>query len=48
MLYKKIDSSSASAITSALNFFETPPTNVAISNSAYREYLTLNPINSTP
>jgi len=48
MLYKKIDSSSVSTITSALNFFETPPTNVSIGNSSYREYLTLNPINSTP
>ena len=48
MLYKKIDSSSVSTITSALNFFETPPTNVSIANSSYREYLTLNPINSTP
>ena len=48
MLYKKIDSSSVSTITSALNFFETPPTNVSIANSAYREYLTLNPIISPP
>jgi len=48
MLYKKIDASSVSTITSALNFFETPPTNVSIANSAYREYLTLNPINSPP
>ena len=48
MLYKKIDATSASTITSALNFFETPPTNVSIANSCYREYLTLNPINSPP
>jgi hypothetical protein len=48
MLYKKIDNSSGNTITSALNFFETTPTNVSIANSSYREYLTLNPINSTP
>lgn len=48
MLYKKIDSTSVSTITSALNLFETPPTNVSIANSAYRQILTLNPITSTP
>lgn len=48
MLYKKIDSTSVNTISSALNFFETPPTNVSIANSAYRCYLTLNPINSFP
>jgi hypothetical protein len=48
MLYKKIDSSSVNTISSALNFFETPPTNVSIANSAYRCYLTLNPISSFP
>ena len=48
MLYKKIDSSSVNTISSALNFFETPPTNVSIANSSYRCYLTLNPINSFP
>ena len=36
MLYKKIDSTSVNTISSALNFFETPPTNVSIANSAYR------------
>jgi hypothetical protein len=48
MLFKKIDNSSASTITSALNFFDTPGTNVAISNSSVREYLTLNPLTFTP
>jgi hypothetical protein len=48
MLFKKIDSSSENTVTSALDLFSTPPTDVSISNSMYREYLTLNPINSTP
>ena len=48
MLFKKIDNSSANTITTALNFFETPPTNVAISNSSYREILTLNPLTYYP
>lgn len=48
MLYKKIDPESESTITSALDIFRTPPTSAAIANAAYREYLTLNPINSKP
>jgi len=48
MLYKKIDPESESTITSALDLFRTPPTSAAISNAAYREYLTLNPINNKP
>ena len=41
MLYKKVDASSADSVTSGLDFFSTPPTNAAISNSNYREYLTV-------
>ena len=48
MLYKKIDSTSASSITSALDLFSTPPTSTAVSNSSYREYLTLNPLTTKP
>ena len=48
MIYKKIDSESQDSITSALDLFKTPPTSAAISNVAYREYLTLNPITSRP
>ena len=48
MLFKKIDASSDNSINSALDLFNTPPTDVSVSSSAYREYLTLNPINSTP
>ena len=48
MLYKKIDPDSQDTITSALDLFRTPPTASAISNAAYREYLTLNPITSRP
>jgi hypothetical protein len=48
MLYKKVDAASAEAVTAALDFFTTPPTSCAVANSSYREYLTLNPINSTP
>lgn len=42
MLYKKVDASSADSISSGLDFFSTPPTNCAISNSSSREYLTVN------
>lgn len=48
MLFKKIDPSSGNTVTSALDLFNTPPTDVSVSNSSYREYLTLNPINSVP
>lgn len=48
MLYKKIDPESETSVTSALDLFRTPPTSAAISNAAYREYLTLNPISSRP
>src|ERR1017187_1665496 len=48
MLYKKIDATSQNTITSALNIFETPPTNVSFANSSFREYLTLNPVNDKP
>jgi len=48
MLFKKIDAESVDTVTSALDLFQTPPTSAAISNAAYREYLTLNPINSRP
>jgi hypothetical protein len=48
MLFKKIDSSSGNAISGALGFFETPPSNVGIKRSVYREILTLNPITDVP
>ena len=48
MLYKKVDASSAEVVNSGLDFFSTPPTNCAVANSSYREYLTLNPISSRP
>src|SRR3981081_172984 len=48
MLFKKIDGASQSTVTSALDLFSTPPTSTAVSSSGYREYLTLNPINSRP
>jgi hypothetical protein len=48
MVFSKIDEASASSVTSALDFFNVPPTNVSVSSAAYREYLTLNPLNSTP
>jgi hypothetical protein len=41
MLYKKVDASSPDSVTTGLDFFTTPPTNCAISNSSYREYLTV-------
>jgi hypothetical protein len=48
MLFKKIDASSANAISGALAIFETPPSNVGINRSVYREILTLNPITDVP
>ena len=41
MLYKKVDASSPDSITTGLDFFSTPPTNCAVSNSSLREYLTV-------
>uniref|UniRef100_A0A914NXZ4 Uncharacterized protein n=1 Tax=Meloidogyne incognita TaxID=6306 RepID=A0A914NXZ4_MELIC len=46
--HQKIDRDSGNAITNALSFFETPHTNVSISNSSFIELLTLNPVNITP
>uniref|UniRef100_A0A183C7L3 Uncharacterized protein n=1 Tax=Globodera pallida TaxID=36090 RepID=A0A183C7L3_GLOPA len=48
MLYKKVDAASAEVANAGLDFFTTPPTNCAVANSSYREYLTLNPISSRP
>ncbi|KAL3078626.1 hypothetical protein niasHT_035109 [Heterodera trifolii] len=42
---KRFDSLVANA---GLDFFTIPPTSCAVSNSSYREYLTLNPISSRP
>uniref|UniRef100_A0A1I8BEQ5 Uncharacterized protein n=1 Tax=Meloidogyne hapla TaxID=6305 RepID=A0A1I8BEQ5_MELHA len=47
-IHQKIDRDSGNAITNALSFFETPSTNVSISNSSFIELLTLNPVNITP
>uniref|UniRef100_A0A914I9L3 Uncharacterized protein n=1 Tax=Globodera rostochiensis TaxID=31243 RepID=A0A914I9L3_GLORO len=43
-----VDVASAEVANAGLDFFTTPPTNCAVSNSSYREYLTLNPISSRP
>ena len=48
MAFHKIDADSSSTITSALNFFNVPPTNTTISSSEVRQILTLNPINDRP
>uniref|UniRef100_A0A914H6X4 Uncharacterized protein n=1 Tax=Globodera rostochiensis TaxID=31243 RepID=A0A914H6X4_GLORO len=47
-LQKGRDVASAEVANAGLDFFTTPPTNCAVSNSSYREYLTLNPISSRP
>ncbi|KAL3115093.1 hypothetical protein niasHT_017937 [Heterodera trifolii] len=47
-LLKKKRFDSLEVVNSGLDFFSTPPTNCAVSNSNYREYLTLNPISSRP
>lgn len=48
MLFKKIDASSTNTVSSALSFFETPPSNVGIAGSKYREILPLNPVAESP
>lgn len=45
---KRIDEQSGCAITSALNIFAVPPTNVAILRSYFRELLPLNTIAESP
>lgn len=48
MVFKKIDDSSASAVSSALNLFDTPSTNVTVSGSSLKEILPLNSVESYP
>lgn len=48
MSYKKIDANSANSISSALDLFSTPPTNVSVASSRYQEVLTSNPVDSPP
>jgi hypothetical protein len=48
MAYHKIDSDSANSITSALDFFHIPPTNVSVSSAKTFEILPSNPIQDTP
>src|SRR4051794_23400741 len=48
MVFKKIDEHSDSSVTSALDIFNIPPTNTAVSTSNYRELLSLNPIADPP
>uniref|UniRef100_A0AC34RSL0 Uncharacterized protein n=1 Tax=Panagrolaimus sp. JU765 TaxID=591449 RepID=A0AC34RSL0_9BILA len=48
MSFNLIDSSSKVSVTSALNVFETRPTNVSVTNSTYHELLPLNPVTMPP
>jgi hypothetical protein len=48
MTYHKIDKDSINSITSALDFFSIPPTNVTVSSAKVFEVLTSNPLYSTP
>lgn len=45
---RKIDKNTSSALSSALNVFSLPPTNVAYANSNFREMLPLNPVTDQP
>lgn len=45
---KRIDEASGCALSSALNLFTVPPTNVAVSKSYFRELLPLNTISESP
>jgi hypothetical protein len=46
--FQKIDKDSTNAITNALSIFDIPSTNVSVSGSSFREYLTLNPLSDIP
>jgi hypothetical protein len=48
MAYHKIDAESVNSITSALDFFTVPPTNVSISAAKTFEILTSNPLSDRP
>lgn len=48
MLFQKIDAQSVNSVTSALDLFTPPPTNVAVNNAEYREILSLNPVSVSP
>ncbi|KAH7696092.1 CBN-RNR-2 protein, partial [Aphelenchoides avenae] len=48
MSYKKIDALSESAVSSSVDLFSVPATNVTDYSSSYREILTLNPVESPP
>ena len=48
MILNKIDEKSPNSITSGLDFFHYPTTNVSLSKSHYKEFLTLNPITDPP
>ncbi|KAI1697623.1 hypothetical protein DdX_18399 [Ditylenchus destructor] len=45
-MLKKIDEASANSISSALGFFQPPPTNTSVSSCQYREVLTSNPVHN--
>lgn len=48
MLFKKIDRASGDAVSSSLDLFSLPDTNVTAAKSIFREYLTLNPVSDPP
>ena len=47
-LYSKIDKASAELLPSGLDYFSTPPTQVAVEKTYEREFLTLNPVMNSP
>uniref|UniRef100_A0A914LXS6 Uncharacterized protein n=1 Tax=Meloidogyne incognita TaxID=6306 RepID=A0A914LXS6_MELIC len=48
MAFQKIDNESINSITSALDFFQIPPTNVTVTSSKVFEILPSNPLTDTP
>lgn len=48
MSFKKIDAKSAEAISSALDIFSVPETNISAQNAAFVEYLPNNPVKESP
>ena len=47
-MYAKIDPSSTDCASNALDLFHVPGTNVGVLHVQFKEFLTLNPVNSAP
>ena len=48
MLYKKIDPGSTDCVSTAVNHFNIPGTNVGVTKTIFKEFLPLNPVTESP